>query len=77
MDPVAYQLFTDGSRRAVYDGGQRQWFIDDGGGRVYGVWFIPRGEPTRRSLLAVGRSTIPNHTKDTAAFLQTIRAQPG
>ncbi len=41
MEPVAYRLFTDGSRRPVYDDGERQW-VEDDDNRVYGVSFIPR-----------------------------------
>ncbi len=44
---VATILFTDGERRAVYEGADgRRNVIDGDGVKVYGVWFIPPDEPT-------------------------------
>jgi hypothetical protein len=34
--------------RPIYDNGRRQYVIDDGGYRVYGVWLIPEDEPDGR-----------------------------
>jgi hypothetical protein len=44
MEPVAYQLFTDGTCKPVYDDGERQWVEEADGTRVYGVWYVPREE---------------------------------
>ncbi len=44
MELVTCQLFTDGTRRPVYDDGRQQWVIDDDGNWAHGVWYIPREE---------------------------------
>lgn len=44
MEPVAYQLFVDGTRRPIYDDGERQWVEEPDGTRICGVWYIPREE---------------------------------
>jgi hypothetical protein len=38
--PVATVPFTDGVARPVYEEDDRQYVIDDGGERVYGVWIL-------------------------------------
>jgi hypothetical protein len=46
VDPIiGSRQFVDGSTRAIYDDGQRQYVIDDDGYKVYGVWLIPEDEP--------------------------------
>lgn len=44
MEPVAYVIVTDGSRRPVFDDGQQQWIEGENGEREYGVWYVPREE---------------------------------
>jgi hypothetical protein len=44
MEPLAFQLLTDGTRRPIYDDGVSQWVEDENGKRVYGMWYIPREE---------------------------------
>jgi hypothetical protein len=44
---VATIQFSDGVWHPVYEEGDgRQYVIDDDGEKVYGVWFIPPGEPS-------------------------------
>lgn len=51
-EPVAYISFDDGVMRPVYeDRPGRQYVIDDGGERVYGVWFIPREVEADRPVI--------------------------
>ena len=45
MEPLAHVRFADGSIRPVFEEDGRQFVTDNEGNRVYGVWFIPRGEP--------------------------------
>jgi hypothetical protein len=42
MAIVAYTEFTEGKMRSVFENADgRQFVIDDGGNRVFGIWFIP------------------------------------
>jgi len=40
--PIASVQFTDGPCRLIYEDAQGQYFIDDAGEPVYGVWLVPR-----------------------------------
>jgi hypothetical protein len=43
---VGRRLFTDGLERDGYDDAEgRQYVLDPGGERVYGVWLLPPDEP--------------------------------
>ena len=49
---VATIWFIDGVWRPVYAGDDgRQYVIDGGGVKVYGVWYYPRGEPMPTVIL--------------------------
>ena len=45
MEPVAHVQFADGPLRPVFEADGRQFVISDDGERVYGIWFIPPGDP--------------------------------
>ena len=71
-DPiVAYVEFVGGIMRPVYE--ELGTFFDDNGERVYGVWFIPREECDRPSLLTTGRSEEPLKVEPAMWIIEVAR----
>jgi hypothetical protein len=52
--PIAEIQFTHGTMRPVFEDARGQYVLDDDGGPVYGVWFIPRVEYDTPMIVEAG-----------------------